>query len=346
VVSEVLTSREIEILESIVQQFVLSGDPVGSRKLAKNERHNYSAATIRNVMADLEEKGFLDHPHTSAGRIPTTKGYRHYVDKLINLTRLSRPVQEMIMENLAHQENEVDDILVKTSQMLAKVSNQLGVILTPKLYKGILEQIDIISISSSNVLIVLKIKHGIAKNIVMEVEHEISTNQLNKVISLLNERIAGLTLEEIKNTFHKRVKDLVEEKSGLIRLFIDSADKIFNFKKFSDVKYTGTKNIINNPEFADVHKFSAFVELLEEKDIIIHLMEDRDDPPQLKITIGEENREKHIQDCSLVTAPYNYGDISGILGVIGPTRMSYKKIIPLVDYTARIVSQMLETENR
>ena len=229
-VSEVLTSREIEILESIVQYFVLSGDPVGSRKLAKNEKHNYSAATIRNVMADLEEKGFLDHPHTSAGRIPTTKGYRHYVDKLINLTRLSRPEQEMIMENLAQHDNEVDDILVKTSQILASVSNQLGVILTPKLYRGVLEQIDIISMSSKNVLIVLKIKHGIAKNIVIEVEHDISATQLSNVISMLNERIAGLTLEEIKNTFHKRVKDLVEEKSGLIRLFIDSADKIINFK--------------------------------------------------------------------------------------------------------------------
>jgi heat-inducible transcriptional repressor len=180
----------------------------------------------------------------------------------------------------------------------------------------------------------------------MEIEHEIPHNQLNKVISMLNERIAGLTLEEIKNTFHKRFKDLVEEKSGLIRLFIDSADKIFNFKKFSDIKYTGTKNIINNPEFADINKFSAFVELLEEKDIIIHLMEDRDDPPQLKVTIGNENREKYIQDCSIVTAPYTYGDVSGILGVIGPTRMSYNKIIPLVDYTAKIVSQMLDTDNR
>jgi heat-inducible transcriptional repressor len=325
---------------------VLSGDPVGSRKLAKNEKYNYSAATIRNVMADLEEKGFLDHPHTSAGRIPTTKGYRHYVDKLISLTKLSKPEQELIIENLAKQDNEVNNILEKTSQILAKVSNQLGVILTPKLYKGVLEHIDIISISSSNVLIVLKIKNGIARTIVLEVEHEISINQLNKVISILNERIVGLTLEEIKNTFHKRVKDFVEEKSGLIRLFIDSADKIFNFKKFSDIKYTGTKNIINNPEFADVNKFSALVELLEEKDIIIHLMEDRDVPPQLKITIGNENREKYIQDCSLVTAPYKYGDVSGILGVIGPTRMSYKKIIPLVDYTAKIVSKMLETENR
>lgn len=343
-VTEVLTSREIEILESIVQHFVLSGDPVGSRKLAKNEKHNYSAATIRNIMADLEEKGYLDHPHTSAGRIPTTKGYRRYVDKLINLTKLSKPEQSLILENLSKQDNEVNDILEKTSHLLAQVSNQLGVILTPKLYKGVLEQIDIISLASDKVLIILKIKNGIAKTIVLEVKHDVTPNQLGKVISLLNERIAGLTLEEIKNTFHKRVEDLIGEKSGLIRLFIDSADKIFNFKKFADVKYTGTKNIINNPEFANVNKFSAFVELLEEKDIIIHLMEDRDNPPQLKITIGDENKEKHVQDCSLVTAPYKYGDVSGILGVIGPTRMSYNKIIPLVDYTAKIVSKMFEKE--
>ncbi len=343
-VSEVLTSREIEILESIVRHFVLSGDPVGSRKLAKNDGYNYSAATIRNVMADLEEKGYLDHPHTSAGRIPTTKGYRHYVDKLIDLTKLSKPEQKLIIENLSNKDDEVNNILEKTSHLLAQISNQLGVILTPKLYKGVLEQIDIISLSSNKVLIVLRIRNGIAKTIVLEVLHKITTNQLDKVVSLLNERIAGLTLEEIKNTFHKRVKDLIGEKSGLIRLFIDSADKIFNFKKFSDVKYTGTRNIINNPEFANVKKFSAFVELLEEKDIIIHLMEDRDNPPQLKITIGNENREKFVQDCSLVTAPYKYGEVSGILGVIGPTRMSYNKIIPLVDYTAKIVSKMFEKE--
>jgi len=336
-----LTLREIEILESIVHHFVLSGDPVGSRTLAKNERHSYSAATIRNVMSDLEEKGFLDHPHTSSGRIPTTKGYRHYVDHLIKITRLSKPEKDLIIENLTRSEPEIDLILEKTSQVLAKISNQLGVILTPKLYRGILERLDILSLSSDKILIVLKIRMGIAKTIVLEVQHELNATDLNKVISMLNERIAGLTLEEIKTTFHKRVEDLIEERTGLIRLFIDSADKIFNFKKFSEVKYTGTKNILNNPEFANVDKFSAFVELLEEKDIIIHLMEERDNPPQLKITIGNENKEKLVQDCSLVTAPYHYGDVDGILGVIGPMRMAYRKVIPLVDYTANLISMLL-----
>jgi len=337
-----LSLREIEVLESIVQHFVLSGDPVGSRTLAKKERHSYSAATIRNVMSDLEEKGFLDHPHTSAGRIPTTKGYRHYVNNLMHLTQLSKSEQSLIIENLTGSEHEIDLILEKTSQILAKISNQLGVILTPKLYRGILEKLDIVSLSSDKILIVLKIKKGVAKTIVLEVQHELSANDLHKIIRLLNERIAGLSLEEIKSTFHKRVKDLIEEKTGLIRLFIDSADKIFNFKKFSEVKYTGTKNILSNPEFANVDKFSAFVELLEEKDIIIHLMEERDDPPQLKITIGNENEEKLIQDCSLVTSPYKFGDVDGILGVIGPMRMAYRRVIPLVDFTANLISTLFK----
>lgn len=340
--TEILSPREIEILESIVQHFLLSGDAVGSRTLAKKEKHNYSAATIRNVMADLEEKGFLDHLHTSAGRIPTTKGYRHYVDNLLYLSRLSKPEQDLIIKKLTGSANEIDLILEKTSQILAKVSNQLGVILTPKFYRGVLERLDILSLSSDKILLVLKIKKGIAETIVLEVQHELNSNDLREVISILNERIAGLTLEEIKTTFQKRVEDLVEEPTGLVRLFIDSADKIFNFKKFSEIKYTGTKNLVSNPEFASVEKFSAFVELLEEKDIIIHLMESRSEPPKLKVTIGNENKEEFIQDCSLITAPYKYGDVDGILGVIGPMRMAYRRIIPLVDYTAKIVSKLFQ----
>jgi len=337
-----LTAREIEILESIVQHFVLSGDPIGSRTLAKKERHNYSAATIRNVMSDLEEKGYLDHPHTSAGRIPTTKGYRHYVDNLINLTQLSKSDQNLIIENLTGIENDINILLEKTSKVLATISNQLGVILTPKFYRGILERIEILSLSSEKLLVVLNIKKGIARTIVLELHHNLSANDLNKVVRMLNERIAGLSLDEIKDTFQNRVKDLIQEKTGLVRLFIDSADKIFNFKKFSEIKYTGTKNILSKPEFSSAEKFSAFVELLEEKDIIIHLMEERDYPRKLSITIGNENKEKYIQDCSLVTSPYKYGDVDGVLGVIGPMRMSYKRVIPLVDFTANLISTLFK----
>jgi len=140
------------------------------------------------------------------------------------------------------------------------------------------------------------------------------------------------------------MQDISQDESGLIRLFLDSADRIFKFQDYSDVKITGTRNILTNPEFADIQKFSAFVELLENKNIIIHMLEQTSDPKDLKVTIGDENDDKHVRECSIVTAPYKWGDVKGVLGVIGPTRMAYRKVIPLVDFTAKIISQMFEND--
>lgn len=340
----ILTDREKEILESIVLHFVLTGNPVGSRTLSKKSENSLSPASIRNVMADLEDRGFLGHPHTSAGRIPTSKGYRHYVDNLIGLAAIPEEEKEIIKENIGKFSGDIDLILEKTLQVLSKVSNLLGVILTPKFDDGTLEKIDIVRASSEKLLVILSIRDGIAKTILLEVEHELSDDLINNVASLLNERIAGLKIREIKSTFQDRLKDLVGEESGLIRLFIDSAEQLFDFKRYSNLIYSGTSNILNYPEFSDVNKFSTLIELFEEKNIIVHLMEKRAKPPKLKITIGEENEEDLIKNCSIVTAPYSVGDVDGILGVIGPTRMVYRRVIPIVDFTAKIITLAFQSK--
>jgi heat-inducible transcriptional repressor len=337
---EMLTTREQEILETVIHQFLLTGNPVGSRTISKKRKDELSPASVRNVMADLEERGYLNHPHTSAGRVPTTKGYRHYVDNLIKIVELTEKDKELIRENIGKLMGDVDLILEKTSHVIARISNQLGLILTPKFDEGVLEKLDIISVSSDKILVILSIKDGIARTILLEVEHHIPANLLTKTVQLLNERLSGVKIREIKNSIHQRVKDLINEKTGIVRLFIESADKLFNYTLYANLKYTGTTNILSNPEFADIVKFSALIELLEEKNIIIHMMEKRHEPPGLKITIGDENEEKPIQECSIITAPYTVGNVEGIVGVIGPMRMAYKRIIPLVDFTAQLITQV------
>ncbi|TFH00210.1 MAG: heat-inducible transcription repressor HrcA, partial [Calditrichales bacterium] len=293
-----LTDREIDILESVVQQFVLTGDPVGSRTVARARGKILSPATIRNVMADLEEKGFLDHPHTSAGRIPTTKGYRHYVNNLVAMTQLSRNEKALIKKNIREFNGEIDLLLERTLQVLAKVSNLLGVLLTPKFDEGVLEKIDIIHTTTEKVMVILGIKDGIAKTILMEFTNELTRDQLYQIVQLLNERLAGLKIREIKTTYKDRLADLVSESTGLVRLFVESADHLFDFTRYSNVIYSGASNIVNYPEFADAKKFSTLIELFEDKNIIVHMMAKRSSPPQLKITIGDENEEKLVQNCS------------------------------------------------
>jgi len=341
---DVLTDREQEILESVVQQFVITGNPVGSRTLAKKQKEPLSPASIRNVMADLEDKGYLDHPHTSAGRRPTTMGYRHYVDNLIDLTELSKEEKVLFKNNIGDFSGDLDFILEKTLQVLAKVSNLLGVVLTPKFDSSILEKIDILRVSSEKLLVILSIKDGVAKTILLEVKHDLADNLLNKVIQVINERLAGLKILEIKKSFSDRLSDLVNEESGLIRLFIDSAEKLFDFTRYSNLIYSGAANIINYPEFSDINKISTLIELFEEKKIIIHLMEKRTKPPELKITIGDENEEELVQNCSIITAPYKVGEIDGVLGVIGPTRMVYRRVIPIVDFTAKFITTILQSK--
>ena len=340
--TEILNYREEEILEAIVQQFVLTGNAVGSRTLSKRRGGELSAATIRNVMADLEEKGYLNHPHTSAGRIPTTKGYRLYVDRLISLTQLSAVEKKLIETKIGDFSGDVDYILENTISVLAKISSQLGVILTPKFQDGILEKIDIVSVGSEKVMIVLSIRDGMAKTILLEVQREIPVKSLQNVISILNERLGGLRIKEIQSTLPYRMKDVADENSGIIRLFVDSANQLFDFTRYSNLKYTGTSQIVNMPEFSSVEKFSALVELFEEKNIIVHMMEKLSESPGLKVRIGDENEELPVQECSIVTAPYTLGNVDGLLGVIGPMRMAYRKIIPLVDYTAKIITEIFQ----
>ena len=344
---EELSDREKLILRSIIQQFILTASPVGSRFITKKYDIGFSPATVRNIMADLEESGFIGHPHTSAGRVPTDKGYRFYVDSLMEIQKIRNSEKGLINKGLGVEQIETDEILRLTTAILSNITKQLACVTYPRLDTGVLAKLQIVSLSSSRILIVISIKGGLVKTITMEVDSEIKPAQIESVQSLLNERLCGLTFKEIRSTLSERFRDVEEDQRPVIRLFVDSVDKIFKDVNSKDnIFLTGASNIIKQPEFEDPEKIPGIVELIENKDIIIHILDKGSDtaPDQVFISIGSENEDRKLEEYSFVSKEYSIEGSSGTLGIIGPKRMEYSKVVAIVDYMAKMLSEILKNE--
>ena len=341
---EDLNEREKTILRSIIQQFILTASPVGSRNITKKFDIGISPATVRNIMSDLEDSGFINHPHTSAGRVPTDKGYRYYVDTLMQIQKLKGSEKEIIEKSLDQNSTEADEILKIASRLLSNITKQIAYVTYPTLDKGILEKIQLVSLTSKRLLVVVSIKSGFVKTITLEFQTEIDSSKLHNVERLLNERLGGLTFNEIRTSFKERFTDVGGDEKPIIRLFIDSVDKIFMDQKKEDkIVITGATNVIQHPEFGDPEKFQSVVELIEDKDIIIHIMERRqsENVKNVVISIGSENEDEKLNEYSLITKEYSFGETSGKVGIIGPKRMEYSKVVAIVSYLGEMLSEVL-----
>ncbi len=341
-----LSDREKTILRNVIRQFILTATPVGSRYIAKKYELGLSPATIRNIMADLEDSGYLGHPHTSAGRTPTDKGYRFYVDSLMEPPKLNTREKNIIDTTYDTDVSETDQILYITSLILSKITNQLACVTYPKFGYAILQKIQLVILSSSRLLVVLSIKSGLVKTITLEFNAEIKEKRIRKVERLLNERLSGLQLIEIRKTFKERIKDhYTDDLKPIIRMFFESADKIFNdFDTDRKSIITGAKNVLQQPEFEDQEHFQSIVELIEDKDVIVHIMDKKSNRQKgnFTISIGKENQEDKLSDYSLITKKYKVGQASGSLGVVGPKRMEYSKAVAAVIYLAELLSKELK----
>jgi heat-inducible transcriptional repressor len=295
-------------------------------------------------MSYLEESGFINHPHTSAGRIPTDKGYRYYVDALMEIKKLKSSDKGIIDKSLDQNILETDEILKIASKLLSTITKQIACVTYPTLDNGILEKIQLVSLSSKRLLVVVSIKSGLVKTMTLEFESEVGIDKLQKVESLLNERLNGLTFQEIRKTFKDRLSDVGESEKPIIRLFIDSVDKIFiDHKKEDKLVITGATNIFQQPEFDDPGKFQSVIELIEDKDIIIHIMDKKriENSSSVLISIGSENEEEKFNEYSLITKEYSFGETSGTVGIIGPKRMEYSKVVAIVSYLGDMLSEIL-----
>lgn len=341
-----LTDREKSILRHVIQQFILTANPVGSRNLAKKSDIGLSPASIRNIMSDLEETGFLNHPHTSAGRVPTDKGYRFYVDSLMDPPFLDDLQRDLIAQGLESIGGETEDLLKLTSTILSNLTNQLALVTYPKFEQAVLQKIQIVQLSSRRILVVVSVESGLVKTITLELSVEINRESIQKIERFLNERLSGLKFAEIRNTIKDRIKDYNSgEYKPIIRVFLDSVDQIFTDKKITDKSYlSGTKNILLQPEFENHEHLQGIIELIEDKDIIIHLMDSKKSGAleNVSITIGSESEFSKFSDYSVVTKEYKMGDVTGSLGVIGPKRMEYSKMVAAVVYIAELLSEELK----
>lgn len=336
-----LSEREKQILQSLINHYIATAEPVGSRAIAQRYRLGVSPATIRNTMQDLEELGLISQPHTSAGRIPTDKGYRFYVDSMMGKEALTPSEEDQIRREICADYAAVQDILDQTARVLATVSKQLGVTIAPRFDKGVLTGINLIPVADRKILVVLTVKHGLVRSILLEAESSIDFDQLERTQSVLNEKLAGLTLGEIAESIGERLKETFDADPRLIKLFLDSADNLLKLTDPDQMHLGGTKNIVDQPEFKDREKLRGLIEVLEERKLLAELVSTKGIKEGITITIGKEIERGEMQSCSLVTSPYKAGKVSGTIGIIGPTRMRYSKLASMVEYAAKLLGDVL-----
>ena len=333
-----LDGKEKIVLGEIVEQFIENVLPVSSAAIARKKTINMSSATVRNIMVRLEDRGYIFQPHTSAGRVPNTIAYREYIDNLMKKSRLPSEVKERINEPIHQTSAELEGILKEVTKILAHISQQLGVIVSPQIDQGIFQRLELISLSSNRIMMIVTIESGLVKTIKLEIDSEISREKLGLVSQILNERLDGMKIADIRQKFSDVVKDIRSEESGIVKMISKKADRLFDFGENIELYFMGTHHIVQQPDFSGVTAISSVVELLENQEIAGPLLKQMDKSEPTNVQIGEEIDEERMQEFGMITARYQIGNVNGVLGIIGPKRMNYSKLISLADFTARTIT--------
>ncbi len=340
-----LTERMKRVLEIIIEDYILKAEPVGSRTISKKSSVNLSPATIRNIMSDLEDLGLLSHPYTSAGRIPTERGLRFYVDSLINVHALSDQEQQEIRSECFGHLIEGPDLFKQTSRILSLSSHYLGVVWMPRMSSVVLQHIEFVKLRKFQVLAILVSTTGLVYNRIVEVEDDFSQSELDHLSDYLNSFLAGLALHQVRERLLEQMRVAKNAYDHLLEQALKLGEKAVSSIDAADVFIEGKTNILNEPEFNNVSRMTDLFRTFEEKATMVKLLDKFMDPKGVQIAIGSENQVQEMETCSLVTSTYSCsGEVLGVLGVIGPRRMNYSRVIPLVDYTARLLTEILETQ--
>ena len=346
--TQTLTDRERRVLEAVIQSYVETAEPAGSRTISRRFGIGVSPATIRNTMSDLEEKGFLRHPHTSAGRVPTDLAYRSYVDSLMVVApALDQGSRDLLRGELSAGGNAIEAILRRAAQVLGVLTHELGVAIGPQLALARLERLELVRLSAERLLMVLRLTGGAAQSIFVEVPGEIAEAALAEVARILNERLAGLTLREIRASLVDRLRDTgaPQDAKELLNIFIQEGEQLFDMTKpleEAPVLLGQTSVLVEQPEFANTHSLRRLLALTDKPEALGTLMRRHHTHAGLSITIGNEHENPDLTDFTLVTAEFHAGGLAGVIGVIGPTRMPYEKVITLVTHTSRLIAELID----
>ena len=340
---EELTDRERRVLEAVIQTYIATAEPAGSQTIARRHPLGMSPASIRSTMSDLEAKGYLFHMHTSAGRIPTDLGYRLYVNDLMRLAPIASQDQETLRRELHPDRTAIEEILRRAAQVLGVLTQELGVAAGPRLDAVVLDRLDLIHLSSERLLLVFNLKSGAIRTIFVQIPASIAPATVEHVARILNERLAGLSLREIRGTLATRLRDADGTGQGgeLLNIFLAEGEEIFDLGSEPDGIVLGSAELLaDQPEFASNARMRGLLNLTERRDVLREALLARQ-RAGLSITIGSEHDDHRLADFTLVTSSYRLGDVSGVIGVIGPTRMPYEKIIGLVQHTSRLVEGLI-----
>ena len=338
--------REQQIFRLLVQQYIDDGNPVGSRTLSKMPGVNVSAASVRNVMGDLEELGLLAAPHTSAGRVPTSDGFRLFVDTMLKVQPMVEGDVGELKARLTADQDETS-LLKHATDYLSGFTNMAGVVTLRKRTATIFRQIEFLPLSEQRVLVILVVNEKNVQNRILTLDRDYKTEELQEIANYLNNKYAGRALEELGDLVRTDLQKTRESMNQQMEQMIKMAGRVFdNEEKEEDVIVAGQTNLMNFSELSDVESLRDLFEAFNQKRDMYHVLERCISAEGVQIFIGQESGYNVLDMCSLVTSPYEVdGDVVGILGVVGPTRMAYDRVVPVVDVTSKLLSAALNSNS-
>jgi len=336
-----LSERAQSLLKILVERYIAEGQPVGSRALSRFSSLELSPATIRNVMADLEEMGFVTSPHTSAGRVPTPKGYRFFVDTLLTVRPLEEVERQQIEQHLAPADPH--RLVAAASQLLADRTHFAGIVVAPRRRGAVLRHVEFFGLSEKRVLLIIVASDGDVQNRVLITDRSYTPSQLTEAGNFINQHYAGLEFDQIRSRVRSELMELHKDISGLMQAAIATGADSMRGQETDGVVISGGRNLLEVNELShDMHRLRRLFDLFERKTQLLDILETSERAEGVKIFIGGESQMLALDECSIVTAPYEVdGQVVGTVGVIGPTRMAYERVIPIVDITAKLVSSAL-----
>jgi heat-inducible transcriptional repressor len=343
-----MDERKQKILKAIVQDYIATAEPVGSRTISKKFELGVSPATIRNEMADLEEMGLIEQPHTSAGRIPSDLGYRYYVDYLMDPLALNEAEKQTINQEISERLDEVQGVIEYTGKLISQVTSLTSLVVGPKSRNSVLNRLYFLPYESGKAIMVTVKENGSVENNIVEIGADTSPEELQLLANIFNEKMGGTRVQDLKTGLIREIYSELSRKRRMIDGMMGILERMFEDKESESserVYLGGTLNMLNQPEFRDLNKvkdlFSVFEENNKLRELLVH------DQKGMSITIGSENFDQVFKDCSIISATYHInGKQIGSVGVLGPTRMDYSKAITIVDYLTKSLTEMLTNKHR
>jgi heat-inducible transcriptional repressor len=335
-----LTDRQLLVLKVIIDDFIRSAQPVGSRTLSKKDEISFSSATIRNEMADLEDMGFIEKTHTSSGRIPSEKGYRYYVDNILSPQKLDRQIITQIHSIFIDRIYEMEKLVQKSAQILSDLTNYTAILLGPAVKENKLRRLQIVPLNQETAVAIIITDTGHVENRMFTLPIGFNTGDLEKLVNILNAKLADVPIIELRDKIYKEVAQMLRQHIENYDALLHSISDTLNLPQNEKIFFGGKANILNQPEFNDIQKIRSLMEMIEGEKGVYELF--KHTPAGIHVKIGKENQLSEMEDCSVITATYSIGqEPVGTIALLGPIRMEYSRVISIVDFLSNDMSRAL-----